>query len=102
MSEAESGLPKRPLEIAAGADGDDVEDATAKRRRILEETRDIDADSDWDEEDEDQDSDDDSSDDEDAALERELERVRHERMMKKEQEVRGSLMGSRLSASDPY
>ncbi|KAK2070375.1 hypothetical protein P8C59_004873 [Phyllachora maydis] len=88
VSEAESGLPKRPLEIAAGADGDDVEDATAKRRRILEETRDIDADSDWDEEDEDQDSDDDSSDDEDAALERELERVRHERMMKKEQEER--------------
>jgi len=38
--------PKRPLEIAPGEDGPEDEDPEAKRRRILEETRDIDADSD--------------------------------------------------------
>ena len=44
------------LENPKAADADEEEDPVAKRRRILEETRDIDADSD--------DSDSDSSDDE--------------------------------------
>ncbi|KAM3556624.1 hypothetical protein ARSEF4850_005443 [Beauveria asiatica] len=76
---------KRPLPTGdeSGADGE--EDARARRRRILEETRDIDAD-DSDEEDDGDDSDDSDSDDEDAELQRELERVRREREEKKKQE----------------
>lgn len=49
----ESAAPKRQLEGApsgGGAEGTDEEDPEAKRRRILEETRDIDADSDGSEE----------------------------------------------------
>ena len=37
--------PKRLLEEASGEDGNEEDDLEAKRRRILEETRDIDADS---------------------------------------------------------
>ncbi|OAR04314.1 hypothetical protein LLEC1_07000 [Akanthomyces lecanii] len=78
---------KRPLPTSGDADaGEEEEDINAKRRRILEETRDIDADDD-DEEDDDDDSDDsDDSDDEDAELQRELARVRREREEKKKQE----------------
>ncbi|OAA38563.1 Cwf15/Cwc15 cell cycle control protein [Metarhizium rileyi] len=62
--------------------GDGEEDYEAKRRRILEETRDIDADdSSEDEEDSEEDSE-----DEDAELQRELERVRREREEKKKRE----------------
>lgn len=43
---ASDATPKRPLGIAPGADGPEDEDPEAKRRRILQETRDIDADSD--------------------------------------------------------
>lgn len=44
---SESQTPKRQLEDGPDADGSaEVEDLEAKRRRILEETRDIDADSD--------------------------------------------------------
>ncbi|KHO11466.1 short chain dehydrogenase/reductase [Metarhizium robertsii ARSEF 23] len=71
---------KRPLPPA----GDGEEDYEAKRRRILEETRDIDADDSSEEDDED--SDDESEDDEDAELQRELERVRREREEKKKRE----------------
>ncbi|KAK3322139.1 Pre-mRNA-splicing factor Cwf15/Cwc15 [Apodospora peruviana] len=82
---------KRPLELTSHADGDE-EDPEAKRRRILEETRDIDADdSDEEEDDDDDDDDDDSeddSDDEEAELQRELERVRRERAEKREREER--------------
>lgn len=42
---------KRQLENGPGQDGEDEEDLAAKRRRILEETRDIDADSDGDDDD---------------------------------------------------
>lgn len=74
--------------LPSGADGDaEEEDYEAKRRRVLEETRDIDADDSSDEEEEDDDDDDDSSDDdEDAELQRELERVRREREEKKKKE----------------
>jgi len=75
---------KRQLE---NGDADDEEDPEAKRRRILEETRDIDADS---EVDEDDDSSDEDSDDEDetAELQRELEKIKRERAEKREQEER--------------
>ncbi|KAM5485689.1 complexed with cef1p [Microsporum canis] len=44
--DTESSIPKRQLESAPGQEGITEEDPEAKRRRILEETRDIDADSD--------------------------------------------------------
>lgn len=85
--------PKRALE--AGSTADDDEDPEAKRRRIIEETRDIDADdsdsssSDKDDDDDDDSSDSDSdSDDEEAELQRELERVKRERQEKREREER--------------
>ncbi|KAK3191733.1 complexed with cef1p [Lecanicillium sp. MT-2017a] len=67
-------------------EGDQEEDADAKRRRILEESRDIDADDDSEEDDDDDSDDSDESDDEDAELQRELERVRKEREEKKKRE----------------
>ncbi|EQK99083.1 Cwf15/Cwc15 cell cycle control protein [Ophiocordyceps sinensis CO18] len=74
---------KRPLQLGSGGlDGDD-EDPEAKRRRILEETRELDADDESDADDGDGDSD---EDDDDAELQRELERVRRERDEKKKQE----------------
>ncbi|KZN92622.1 Pre-mRNA-splicing factor [Penicillium chrysogenum] len=85
---AESSVPKRQLEAAPedGIDGDiKEEDPEAKRRRILEETRDIDADSDGSEEDS---SDEDSDDDEAAELMRELEKIKKERLEQKEKEER--------------
>ncbi|RKU41786.1 complexed with cef1p [Coniochaeta pulveracea] len=77
---------KRPLAL----EGDDAEeeDAEAKRRRILEETRDIDRDDTDEDDDDDSDSDDDSDDDDEAELQRELERVRRERAEKREREER--------------
>ncbi|KAI0542329.1 Pre-mRNA-splicing factor Cwf15/Cwc15 [Xylaria digitata] len=78
---------KRPLEITSQAEGE--EDPDAKRRRILEETRDIDADSDGSSEDDSEDdSDEDSEDDEDAELQRELEKIKRERAEKREREER--------------
>jgi protein CWC15 len=75
--------PKRQLEGGSADDGEDLEE---KRRRILEETRDIDADSEVDDE---EDSSDEDSDDEDetAELQRELEKIKRERAEKREQEV---------------
>jgi protein CWC15 len=69
---------KRSLD--ADEDQEDEEDYQAKRRRVLEETRDIDADSD-DAQDEDEDSSDDDSDDEDeeGELMRELAKIKAER-----------------------
>ncbi|KUI60756.1 Pre-mRNA-splicing factor cwc15 [Cytospora mali] len=83
---------KRTLEAGSNADGDNYEDTEAKRRRILEETRDIDADdsdsSDSDKDDDDDDSDSDDDSDEEAELQRELERVKRERQEKREREER--------------
>lgn len=81
---------KRALEAGPTAGDAEDEDPEAKRRRVLEETRDIDAD-DSDEEEDDDDSEDDDSDDDsddDAELQRELERVKRERMEKREREER--------------
>ncbi|KAI9038022.1 uncharacterized protein KD926_011360 [Aspergillus affinis] len=82
----ENAAPKRQLEGApTGEEELEEEDPEAKRRRILEETRDIDADSDGSEEDS---SEDDSDDDEDEAAElmRELEKIKKERQQQKEKE----------------
>ena len=74
---------KRQLEDGAGDNGE--EDIEAKRRRILEETRGIDADSD----DSKSESSEEDSDDEDetAELLRELEKIKRERAERKEKEV---------------
>ncbi|GAP89653.1 putative Cwf15 Cwc15 cell cycle control protein [Rosellinia necatrix] len=81
---------KRPLELTSQADGEESSDA--KRRRILEESRDIDADSedgsDKDDDDDDDDDSDEDSDDEDAELQRELEKIKRERAEKREREER--------------
>ncbi|CEI68632.1 hypothetical protein FVEN_g7899 [Fusarium venenatum] len=77
-----SGGTKRALPTTDG-EGEDLE---AKRRRILAETRDIDADDDSEEDEEDSDDDDDSDDDSDAELQRELDRVRKEREERKKKE----------------
>ncbi|KAK4691114.1 protein CWC15, partial [Lecanoromycetidae sp. Uapishka_2] len=83
---AESTLSsKRQLESGFGQDGE--EDMDAKRRRILEETRDVDADSDGDKS---KSSYEDSDDEEDetAELLRELEKIKRERAEQKEKEER--------------
>ncbi|CAI4218796.1 unnamed protein product [Parascedosporium putredinis] len=66
-------------------DDDDAEDLETKRRRILAETRDIDAD-DSDEASDDSDESDSDSDDSDAELQRELERVRREKAERRARE----------------
>ncbi|CAH0043401.1 unnamed protein product [Clonostachys solani] len=85
-----SGL-KRPHQIEGKGSEDGEEDLEAKRRRILAETREMDADEDDDDSEQDEDddcddSDDSDDDDEDAELQRELERVRREREEKKRKE----------------
>jgi protein CWC15 len=86
ISESISSAPKRQLED--GAAEDEEEDLEAKRRKILEETRDIDADSDGDEEEDSSEDDSDDDEDETAELQRELEKIKRERAEKREQEVR--------------
>ncbi|OJJ50557.1 hypothetical protein ASPZODRAFT_126440 [Penicilliopsis zonata CBS 506.65] len=80
---------KRQLEGPTSGDGSPAEDEDleAKRRRILEETRHIDADSDASEE-EDSDEESDSDEDEAAELMRELEKIKRERQEQKEKEER--------------
>lgn len=75
---------KRNLEIESGGPdtSQDDEDYEAKRRRVLEETRDIDADSDdgsEDDSDSSEDDDDDDDDDDEAELMRELAKIKAER-----------------------
>ncbi|EEP75927.1 conserved hypothetical protein [Uncinocarpus reesii 1704] len=82
----EPATPKRQLEHSVGdADSTGTEDLEAKRRRILEETRDIDADSDGDES-ESSEEDSDDEEDETAVLMRELEKIKRERAEQKEKE----------------
>ena len=87
-SEADAST-KRPLALTGGSESNEDEEA-AKRRKILEETRDVDADESSDDDSEgggsDSDSSDDDDDDEEAELQRELERVRRERAEKRERE----------------
>ncbi|KAG9645479.1 hypothetical protein KCU98_g3081, partial [Aureobasidium melanogenum] len=74
---------KRNLEDGAGGEGpegdQDEEDYEAKRRRVLEETRDVDADSDDGSEEDSDSSDDEDDDDEEAELMRELAKIKAER-----------------------
>jgi hypothetical protein len=78
---------KRQLE---DGDAGDEEDPEAKRRRILEETREIDAESEDDGEDDSSEDDSDDDEDETAELQRELEKIKRERAEKREQEVGSS------------
>lgn len=72
-----------------GGKDEEEESPEAKRRRILEETRDIDADSESDsDESSEDDSDDDDEEDETAELLRELEKIKRERAEQKEREER--------------
>ncbi|KAK2762581.1 complexed with cef1p [Arachnomyces sp. PD_36] len=80
--------PKRRLEGAPDEDGGEVEDPEAKRRRILEETRDIDADSDGGSDDSSSEEESDDEEDETAELMRELEKIKKERAEQKEKEER--------------
>lgn len=77
---------KHQLQLEQGQHGPEDEDPDAKRRRVLEETRDIDADSDGAA----SDSSEEESDEEDetAELMRELEKIKRERAEEKAKEVR--------------
>ncbi|KAB8079057.1 Pre-mRNA-splicing factor Cwf15/Cwc15 [Aspergillus leporis] len=86
----ESAAPKRQIEGGSpkgGSGGTEDEDLEAKRLRILEETRDIDADSDGSEDDSSEEESDDEE-DEAAELMRELEKIKKERQEQKEKEER--------------
>ncbi|KKY20839.1 putative cwf15 cwc15 cell cycle control family protein [Phaeomoniella chlamydospora] len=78
-------VPRRQLEAGSSNDDSNEEDPDAKRRRILEETRDLDADSDGGGTDS---SDEESDDEEDetAELMRELEKIKRERAEQKAKE----------------
>ncbi|MCJ1267041.1 complexed with cef1p [Lobaria immixta] len=77
---------KRKLEAGPGQDGEADEDIEAKRRRVLEETRDIDADSEGSKsESSDEDSD---EEDETAELLRELAKIKREKAEQRAQEER--------------
>ena len=80
-----SSVVKRPLQLEQGHGSAENEDMDTKRRRILEETRDIDADSDGLSSDS---SEEESEEDETAELMRELEKIKRERAEEKAKEVR--------------
>ena len=87
IDSSSAGPLKRQLEAAPGQDGPEDENPDSKRRRILEETRDIDADSDG----AGSDSSDEESDDEEvetAELMRELEKIKRERAEQRAKQVR--------------
>lgn len=94
-AEPSTNQAKRQLED--GGMGDE-EDPEAKRRRILEETRDIDAESEDDGEDDSSEDDSDDDEDETAELQRELEKIKRERAERREQEVRTSFRCQPFSA----
>ncbi|KAH0289009.1 Cwf15/Cwc15 cell cycle control protein [Aureobasidium namibiae CBS 147.97] len=70
---------KRSLEKGEQGEEQDEEDYEAKRTRVLEETRDVDADSDDASEEDDDSSDEESDDDDEAELMRELAKIKAER-----------------------
>ena len=77
---------KRAIEDGPGEAGEAEEDIEAKKRRVLEETRDLDAASDTGSESSEEESEDEE--DETAELLRELEKIKRERAEKREQEER--------------
>ncbi|KAL8927583.1 MAG: hypothetical protein Q9208_002390 [Pyrenodesmia sp. 3 TL-2023] len=92
---------KRQLEAAPGQNGDGNEDIEAKRRRVLEESRDIDADSIHSSS---SSSDDECDDEEDetAELLRELEKIKKERAEKQAQEVALSIQPATSNTSNRF
>ncbi|KAL8938366.1 MAG: hypothetical protein Q9211_003241 [Gyalolechia sp. 1 TL-2023] len=78
---------KRQLEAGHGQDGEGEEDVESKRRRVLEETRQIDADSEGSSSTS-SDEDSDEEEDETAELLRELEKIKKERAEKQAREER--------------
>lgn len=106
LEDAETDANLKRLQEPGARDDEDAEDPAAKRRRILEETRDIDADSDpeedasseeerWDQVHVHQNRacspitcSDEDEEDETAELLRELEKIKKERAEQREQEVR--------------
>ncbi|KAI4143054.1 MAG: hypothetical protein LQ341_003027, partial [Variospora aurantia] len=76
---------KRQLEAGPPQDGNGEEDIEAKRRRVLEESRDVDADSDHSSSSSSE-GDSDDEEDETAELLRELEKIKKERAEKQAQE----------------
>ena len=96
--EAVINTAKRQLE---NSEAGDKEDPEAKRRRILEETRDIDAESEDDDEDDSSEDDSDDDEDETAELQRELEKIKRERADKREQEVGSSFPQGTSRMTDP-
>lgn len=87
VSGAKRALEDAPAHTNGDGDGDD-EDPEAKRRRILEESRDIDADDSEAGDEDSEESSEEDSEDEDAELLRELEKIKRERAEKREKEVR--------------
>ena len=79
-------VPKRQLEAGPGEDALEDEDPDAKRRRILEETRDLDADSDGGGSSSSEEDSDEDDEDETADLMRELEKIKRERAEQKAKE----------------
>ncbi|SMY22247.1 unnamed protein product [Zymoseptoria tritici ST99CH_1A5] len=80
VEEDNAGGVKRKIgTVEPGLDGEPEEDYEAKKRRVLEETRDIDADSDASSSSSDSEDDDDDEEDETAELMRELAKIKAER-----------------------
>ncbi|MCJ1350001.1 complexed with cef1p [Peltigera leucophlebia] len=79
---------KRQLEASHGQDGEVGEDIEAKRRRVLEETRDIDADSDGSSSTSSEEDSEEEEEDETAELLRELEKIKRERAEQRAQQER--------------
>ncbi|KAL8737861.1 MAG: hypothetical protein Q9181_001303 [Wetmoreana brouardii] len=92
---------KRQLEAGPGQNGDDEEDIETKRRRVLEETRHIDADSD-DSSSASSEEDSDEEEDETAELLRELEKIKKERAEKQAEEARNAGYNAGNPLLNPY
>ncbi|KAI5298710.1 complexed with cef1p [Ascosphaera atra] len=85
----EAGAPKRQLEAPpVEGEAEEEEDPEAKRRKVLEEFREVDAETDDEEEESSEDESDSDEEDETAELMRELEKIKKERAEQKEKEER--------------
>lgn len=89
---ATSSASKRALEAPSGQEDVDDEDPETKRRKILEESREIDADSGGSDSDSSEEDSEEDDEDETAELMRELEKIKRERAEKKAQEVCSTLL----------
>jgi protein CWC15 len=90
----EGGSVKRALENGdVDMEGGEEESPEAKRRRVLEESRDVDADSDGEGSSEEDSDESEDEEDETAELLRELEKIKKERAETREREVCASCLG---------